>query len=374
MSQQIRGYLPTLDGWRAIAVLSVVAYHLTYHIAMPISLAILLNGFGQKGVEFFFGISGLLITQRLLEEYRERHQVSLKQFYIRRAARILPPALAYLAVIALLGAGGVIVVSRAGIIAALFFARNYFGGSWYEGHYWSLAVEEHFYIFWPGILVLFGRKRAAWVAGGVILAVTIWRAILWLPLGKAVVLPWFLYHTDTRLDALLCGALAAILVDQYTDWIRTHLKPAIALPTLWFFFLLLIGVHGPLNSLARLGQAVIIPLLLLTTVLHPQSLVSTLLEARLLRWIGRLSYSLYLWQQLFLGSGLRMWPLKVAACFAAAYASYRLVERPAIRLGHRLARPTTEGRGDLLQTPELREPEGQALLAEVNVPVANTTE
>ena len=123
--------MPTLDGWRAIAVLGVVACHLTYNVAMPHPLTFFLGACGQKGVDLFFGISGLLITSRLLEEYRERHGVSLKQFYIRRAWRILPPSLTYLAVVAFLGVAGVIVVSPSGMLAALFFAKNYFGGSWY---------------------------------------------------------------------------------------------------------------------------------------------------------------------------------------------------------------------------------------------------
>ena len=362
-ARQKTGYMPTLDGWRAIAVLGVVACHLTYNVAMPHPLTFFLGACGQKGVDLFFGISGLLITSRLLEEYRERHGVSLKQFYIRRAWRILPPSLTYLAVVAFLGVAGVIVVSPSGMLAALFFAKNYFGGTWYEGHFWSLAVEEHFYIIWPGVLVLLGRKRASWVAGGMILAVTIWRAILWLPLGKVGGIPWFFYRTETRLDALLCGAMVAILLDQYMDRIRALFKPAIAVPTLGIIFLLLIGVRGPLNSLARLGQAVIIPLVLVSTVLHPHSLVSTLLEARWLRWIGRLSYSLYLWQELFLGHGLRMWPLKLAACFVAASASYYLVERPTLRLGHRLAPPTTDGREDIRQRAGQRKSACQAPLA-----------
>ncbi len=110
----------------------------------------------------------------------------------------------------------------------------------------------------------------------------------------------------------------------------------------------------------------IIPLVLVTTVLHSECFLSVLLETHWLRWIGRLSYSLYLWQQLFLGSGMRMWPLKLAACFAAAIASYYLVERPAIRLGHRLAPPTSEGRGDLLRSSGQLESECQVPLTVAN--------
>ncbi|MGA2961875.1 MAG: acyltransferase [Candidatus Korobacteraceae bacterium] len=347
MSTSPKGYLPTLDGWRAIAISGVVIYHLTYQIRMLPSLAILTNGFGQKGVELFFGISGLLITSRLLEEQRESGSIGLKCFYIRRMFRILPPAFLYLAVIATLGALGIIATSRTGIIAALLFVSNYVGGDWYDGHFWSLAVEEHFYLLWPGILALFGVLRARWIGLCIVVAVAAWRAWLWIPLGYVGGLPWFFYRTDTRLDALLCGALVAILVECRTDSVRAWLKPSLALPILGGLFMLMIGVRGPLNSLARLGQAIIIPLVLASTLLHPTAWVSLALEARPLRAIGRLSYSLYIWQELFLGSGLRFWPLKLAATFAAAAASYYWVERPFIRLGYALAPPATPGHTDL---------------------------
>src|SRR5580658_2221304 len=95
---RLKGYLPTLDGWRAVAILAVIVWHLTMYAPKSHRWLVLDVLLGTKGVELFFGISGLLITSRLLEEWRTRGSVSLRQFYIRRAFRILPPAFAYLAV------------------------------------------------------------------------------------------------------------------------------------------------------------------------------------------------------------------------------------------------------------------------------------
>lgn len=348
VSPTLKGYLPTLDGWRAFAVMGVVVCHLSYHMqGQRHILLILFNGLGQKGVEVFFSLSGLLITSRLLEERRANGYFSLKRFYVRRLLRILPPAFMYLAVIAVLGAMGVIATSEKGILASLFFVRNYVPADWFTGHFWSLAVEEHFYLLWPGMLFLFGVRRSWWTALGIVAAVTAWRAWLWIPLGHVIGFPWFYFHTDTRLDSLLCGAILAILLESQAERLRPWLRPVVVIPTLGALFVLLIGVPGPLNSLARLGQAIIISLVLTSTLLHPQTWISRVLEFPQLRFIGRISYSLYLWQEFFLAFEIRFWALELCGAFALACASYYWIERPAIRLGHALAPPVTPGRSDL---------------------------
>src|SRR5882672_3127641 len=107
------GYLPTLDGWRAIAILAVLLDHATEYSSLrdhPRLLAF--THAGPNGVSLFFAISGFLICSRLLEEYGSFGHISLGGFYIRRACRILPPAMFYLCAIAVLSALGLIVVSQ----------------------------------------------------------------------------------------------------------------------------------------------------------------------------------------------------------------------------------------------------------------------
>jgi peptidoglycan/LPS O-acetylase OafA/YrhL len=175
-----QGYLPTLDGWRAIAIMAVIFDHVIagqLHDTHPALFAI--SRVGPDGVSLFFAISGFLICSRLLEEEDVAGKVGLGGFYIRRACRILPAALAYLAVVGLLGITRLILVSPWEWWSSVLFFRNYLspdlisrGWGGYTIHYWSLAVEEHFYILWPGLLVLAGRGRSRYVGGALAVAVS----------------------------------------------------------------------------------------------------------------------------------------------------------------------------------------------------------
>jgi peptidoglycan/LPS O-acetylase OafA/YrhL len=118
----------------------------------------------------------------------------------------------------------------------------------------------------------------------------------------------------------------------------------------------------PRQHLYTVWESMLLPMMVAGTVMHPSSVISRVLENGILRWIGRLSYSLYLWQQLFAldnGRGafrfLQQFPLNLALTLLCAFLSYELVERPLIRLGHRLSPPPTPGRGDIglpLAVPE----------------------
>ena len=355
------GYIPTLDGWRAVAILLVIIDHAfnSYNDshgggARHLTL-------GDHGVAIFFGISGLLITSRLLEEWTRRGGVSLRAFYIRRAFRILPPAVLYLAVLAALGALGLLLVTRLELLSSLFFFRNYLpvffapdGAGFYTSHFWSLAVEEHFYLFWPGLLVLVGRKRALPVAIALCLGVAYWRSIEATreieTLGR--ILPTYYTRTDLRLDALMWGAAAALAVDRpavrafFTKYLNAGVW-ALALAA----YIAVIMKYG---ARPTIWEGILVPVLLLGTVLRPAQGAAPIFETAIPRWIGRISYSLYLWQLFFplamvphtLGV-LQSFPVNVVALFACAAGSYYFVERPMIRLGHRLAAPATPGHADL---------------------------
>ena len=159
------GYIPTLDGWRTIAVVSVIAYHDRLHRLGPLSDSII-HKYGNLGVDLFFAISGLLICSRLLDEEDVNGRISLKGFYIRRVCRIVPPALCFLFCIGLLGAIGTIHTSLGAWLASLLFINNYYSvhiqavdWSLYTNHFWSLSVEEHFYLILPAILYFLPKYR-----------------------------------------------------------------------------------------------------------------------------------------------------------------------------------------------------------------------
>lgn len=340
----VRDYIPTLDGWRALSITAVLLCHDKIHALGPLSTA-WFNVHGNLGVDVFFAISGLLICSRLLAEEQKYGSISIHNFYIRRGFRILPPAAFFLFVLYLLAKTIHFPAALPEIAASLLFVRNYTFFfqhfqtvyPYYTSHFWSLAIEEHFYLLLPALLVFAPRR---------------WRVPALLTLAVAVVVhrwvndahPIFT-HTDMRLDALLVPAALAILLqtkqsqDRIRPWLR--LWPLAAL-------LLIAEITHPL--LPRLDQTLLawlLPFFILGTMLRPHSLFARFLELPFMRYIGRLSYSLYLWQQIFFighfGSGatvlgpFQRWPLCLVTTLAAALFSYYFVERPLIRLGHRVA-------------------------------------
>jgi peptidoglycan/LPS O-acetylase OafA/YrhL len=346
------GYIPTLDGWRAISIILVLFFHSNISGATSIFRPVLeeLNAYGQSGVYIFFAISGLLICGRLLQEENKSGRINLHNFYIRRALRILPAALLYLLTIASLAS--ILGVTKLEWFSALFFFRNYSvtgppQSYWFTGHFWSLAVEEHFYLLLPGIMLFFPKGRA-FVLGGLTCGVMIWRT--WLshqpytvPIG---------YRTDTILDVLLIAALVAIAAnhDRYGAYLRRLLTPVASIGLVAAYATLLV-THIRLSITLK---AIVLPLLVLSTSRNPSSALGRILELAPLRWVGRLSYSLYLWQQLFfcdrwwtgplpLGM-LQEWPMKIILLFACAATSYYAIERPLVRLSHRIASSRLRGR------------------------------
>jgi peptidoglycan/LPS O-acetylase OafA/YrhL len=350
------GYLPTLDGWRAVAILAVIFHHEYLHSIGPVSTGWLYQ-YGGSGVDLFFAISGLLICWRLLEEEHAFGRISLRNFYLRRAFRILPPALAYLGVIGVLILAGVLHIGLREWLSCIFFFRNYTSllghmgpDLWFTGHFWSLAVEEHFYLILPALLVL---TRKGWRLPVLLVLVLIVEVHRMHVLGTR---DWeeVYFHTGVRLNQLLIPAVFAVLVQshkvrvQMGKWLRVWpllLIAVICLLTYW------VG-HYWQSTLASL----LMPMILLGSILNPATYLGIALEWAPLKYLGRISYSLYLWQELFFTGHLyvgfplgilQRTPLRFVAAFAIAMASYHLLERPLIKLGHKLAPPATPGHIDV---------------------------
>jgi peptidoglycan/LPS O-acetylase OafA/YrhL len=350
----LKGYIPTLDGWRAVAIIAVMASHAGHSYSAPLGRDSFFDRIssGTHGVNLFFAISGLLITSRLLEEWDTAGRVSLKRFYIRRAFRILPPALLYLACVALLGAIGLLPVVREEFVAATFFYRNYLpailgpgGAGFFTSHYWSLGVEEHFYLFWPALLLFAGRKRALPVAIVVAVLVAVWRHFeAWreIMLYNAIQ-PTYFARSDTRIDSIMWGVVAALALSRPD--VRAFIERYLSTIVMLAFVALYGAIVFRYGTRPTFWEAMIVPVIVVGTVLRPHSVVGKVLESSVMRWIGRLSYSLYLWEFFFVyypgvPTTLGVWqtfPVNLIAAVACAAASYYLVERPLVRLGHRIA-------------------------------------
>jgi peptidoglycan/LPS O-acetylase OafA/YrhL len=334
-------YIPILDGWRGVAILLVLLFHGMYNSRLAghpwlSALGHIAGRTGALGVLVFFCISGYLITQRLILESRLLGMFSLRSFYIKRAFRILPPLAAYLIVALALYLCGVITL-RSGDWSALVFLSNYHNGSWYTSHFWSLSVEEHFYLFWPICAVAIGWRWTMWVGVVLIGAVAVWRP--WRLLHDVTSQARTLQHTDMRIDYILMGAVVALATEFY-PWTITILKRLGRSSGLTVLFLLLLASTRSTSLDMRTVQGVLLTLIVCASTVANAHLPRLMLTNRPVLFLGKVSYSLYVWQQLFLGrTGSTFWdspytlPAKYAVALLTAWASYRFVEKPFIRYG-----------------------------------------
>ncbi len=355
------GYLPGIDGLRAISVLAVLAFH-HYFIGGHE------QGFapgGFLGVEVFFVVSGYLITSLLLAERRKTGGVSLTRFWFRRARRLLPALFVMLAVVilyALLFLPDSINTLKSNTIAALSYTSNWWlvishqsyaseaGRPGLLKHLWSLAIEEQFYLLWPPLLVVglrkLGRKRMLITMLSVALASSVLMAIVVTGSINAAY-----YSTWTRLSGLLLGSMMAFFFAPYQ--IRGHAargaRYALDLAGVLGLVVLIWSFHSFTFPFLPSGDTSVFKggfllvdvatLLVIAAVVHPLSDIGPLLGVRPLKWIGLRSYGLYLWHYpIFCVTrpGLdvpiqNMWQLlvlRLVLSFGAAELSYRYVETP----------------------------------------------
>lgn len=338
--------------------------------------------YGGWGVYLFFAISGLLVCTRILEDEALLGRFHLRSFYVRRFFRIQPPAFAYLAVVALLTLLGLAHERVGSILGALFLYQNYninlndVSGRWFlTGHFWTLAVEEHFYLLLSGLLFLFPRRRLVLFTSVVLSLYAFHLLAQHYQFDNSLVAH---RHTERNLEYLFTPALLALMLRQapFREFLKRYLQPWVAFSCTVFAKLLWLHFHPVPPSEHSLVYKVLDPpdmllysfdLWVVATMLHPSSLTTRLLETKFLRYIGRLSYSIYLWHALFIigrlpqvalrGSWLIFLterPWRYVATAVAAMISYYWIERPCMRLGHRLAPPATPGHIDL-STDESRD-------------------
>ncbi|HKE16718.1 MAG TPA: acyltransferase [Kofleriaceae bacterium] len=332
--------LPALDGLRALSIALVLLAHTAGTIGAP-HLGIP-HQTGFLGVRIFFVISGFLITTLLMSERRRTGRIAVGDFYLRRVFRIFPAFYVFLAVVLVLAAAQLVELHRGDALFAATYTMNYHQGrAWIVGHLWSLSVEEQFYLLWPAILVLVGTRRATWFAIAAVAAAPLLRVGIW-SLVPAL-RPYIEESFPTVFDAIATGCVMAAVRGRLiaTPGYRRLMGSRL------FFLVPLAGLGASMVSRLwfdlALGQSITNVAIALTVdwcVRHPSGAVGRVLESRPMVWIGTLSYSIYLWQQLFLDrhgtSLINVFPLNVGLALAAAALSYHAVERPSLMLRVRL--------------------------------------
>lgn len=350
------GYIPALDGLRAVAVLVVAFAHA--HVG-PAFLRV-----GSLGVDVFFVLSGFLITRLLLQEISKTGRLEVKRFYLHRFARLTPPLLLMLALylaLASLAWPAYPHHLRDAFVSSLYLS-DYGVALWgvpkYLRHTWSLAVEEHFYLLWPLVLLLFRATRPAVllaVLAGLYLLATAWRFYC------AETQGWNLtyYRFDTRLSGLMLGSLLAVLLSQPWRGFYRHRQVGL--------LLLLVGLTAGLVASTEMGWRHIPTLqsgILIIELASALVILAAVNRAGFVAWlgwqplayVGRLSYGIYLFHYPIMvyarqtyDSAMPLW-LGFACAVLLAALSYHTIEARVRRW--RKARQATQAASPALSTFE----------------------
>ena len=363
MSNNKSKYLPSIDSLRALAVLAVIIYH--------VDVNYLPGGF--LGVDLFFVLSGYLISSLIIKEYRKTGSLNLYNFYIRRARRLLP------AVYFMITVGLVVMVlfnevllrkSHLDAIFGYIYSSNWwyifhkldyfdsFGAQSPFKHLWSLAIEEQFYMIFPLLFLLVNRKKKSkdgtyklnknflYVVLGLIL-VSLIAHILLFDINN---ISRIYFGTDTRAFSLLVGVVGAILYPME----RLHAKvtpqqnmlySVVSLVSIATLITVMIYT-SEYNTLLYRGGFLLVAILGLIVIISSgkqHTLMSRLLSFKPVVFIGKISYSLYLWHFPVLvlttpvseigNPNIIFVILRVILTFALATVSYVFVETPIRKLG-----------------------------------------
>jgi len=324
--------VPSLDGLRAISIAFVLFCHLCGTRHFPGQISFFTLRFGEFGVRVFFVISGYLITSILLAELWSKGTISLARFYFRRTLRLFPARYFFILVVAILAMKEFVTLEPWDLTHAITYTMNFHDArAWSLGHLWSLAVEEQFYLLWPLALLSLGPARA------VRFLVALLVAAPFLRLASPYVGPAFNFAIWS--DALATGCLLAILRGK----LIANRHYACLLASRWFFLVpvaALVANLVPFTKIYWLVSETVMNLAIAASadwaMRKPAAVIGRFLNLPVVSLVGALSYSLYLWQQIFLdhssSSRYTAFPLNIILAGSMALVSYFLIESPFLRL------------------------------------------
>jgi len=344
------GRIPSLDGLRALSIILVILSHVRVTENFPQSFA-LIGTWGSMGVRIFFVISGYLITSLLIDEEQRTQRVSLKGFYVRRAFRILPAFWTFLCGTWLLDQLCDWHLHANSYWAALTFTMYLWRGAtnWQLGHVWSLSIEEQFYLLWPLIFARSRRTLRMAICLTVIAIAPLIRTLLMIA-GKGGVIA---YSIVGQADFLMYGAFLALAVSHSPSVVKavvsravtiSRISATIALFGSEFLARMVDGWYEALPVIFSF-QGVLIAYLIASFTIVERGIAYWLLNVRPVVLIGLWSYSLYLWQELFLCPAeltpiawFQRYPQNLCFAVGAGMASYYLIETPFLHMRRHLER------------------------------------
>jgi peptidoglycan/LPS O-acetylase OafA/YrhL len=342
-ASKVAARIPSLDGIRAISILIVIAGHSSDSLNAPHFLSYL-GHIGNYGVRCFFVISGYLITTLLLKEWEKTGGISLRGFYARRMLRIFPAAFTYIGIIAICHWFHLLTLKHWDLLNAVTYTINYRDNPahWFR-HLWSLSVEEQFYLLWPCLLWLAGRRAGERAALGTVLLTPFVRLAMVTYFHASD--PALTKHFEAVADTLAIGCLLSMYYNRLgeTAWYRRFQSS-------WMFWTVSLGsmLGGNLlflikpvffyvigQSIANLGTVLCID----WVIRHSDKGIAIFLNSRPMVYIGLISYSLYLYQNAFLNPDWGSWYSRLPEAYLfiviTSLLSYYCIEGPFQRLKHR---------------------------------------
>lgn len=347
--------IKSIDGLRTLSIILVLIAHVAettpFEFKNNILAEVILNG--ALGVRIFFVISGYLITTLLLAENEKKGNISIKHFYIRRVFRIFPVFFTYIFVIIILKITyfpHIFNSYKTPLFAGLFI-WNYsqffhtapdLAGGWFFGHFWSLAMEEQFYLFWP-LLFFFIPKKESLIKLilVIIILMPFLRVLTYILIPETR--PLIRLMLPTGGDTILVGCLGALIErndnfkEKYSKYFENNWLVTASFLFLFIISPLLLFRFGGTYDLTigmSLGNLCIMMIIFWSV--YVPSTFSKILNLKVVTWLGILSYSIYIWQQLFLTNINNIWinkfPQNLLIVLIVSMFSYYIIEKPILKL------------------------------------------
>jgi peptidoglycan/LPS O-acetylase OafA/YrhL len=329
-----------LDGFRAISIIMVIISHSRFCPGFPTNYSDeLLMHLGSLGVNIFFVISGFLITNLLLVEEQKEGHINVKYFYLRRILRIVPVYALYVIFVCSFIKVDHLSFTKYNLLHIATFTTNFDAGlERVFQHFWSLSVEEQFYLIWPATLILF-RKHLKIVILILLLCSCVTRAFSYkFPAYAFVSLsPFFNFS-----DAIFIGALGGILFFENRNIVKHKIFQSY-LPQIFMVGMILLFKYLPTHVNMGIitlpfGAPIVsfsILFLILANIHDSGKITFKILNNKVIVHIGVLSYSIYIWQQFFFHGEKAIWgtfPYNIPEVYLIALASYYLWEKPFLKL------------------------------------------
>lgn len=351
-----RRYIASLDGLRALAVVAVILYHLDVKLACG----------GLLGVTVFFVLSGYLITGLLMAELEDTGTVNLPQFWLRRVRRLFPAIVLVVVVVTALCVifnHALLTKLRPDVVPSLFWFQNWWyvlrGLSYFESlgdpspltHFWSLAIEEQFYLVWPIILLIASRLGASKtiIRRGCLVLAVVSAALMWVIYNPLEDPTRVYYGTDTRAMSLLVGAWLSLfwpgqaLTEEGTRKVPAriiNLLDVVGVAALAGIIAMMAFIDGFSDFMYHGGIILcsVLTATLIAVLVHPRSRLAKFASLAPFVWVGQRSYGIYLWHYPIIlllkplnGPGPFAWwfiVLVFVITFVISALSYTFVENP----------------------------------------------